>query len=186
MLKNSEVSNFIKNKFYNNKVFMFASLIIGVLLLTFPKIITKHNINNSEKINNQEFINKIQSDLSKLISNIDGAGKTKVLITINEGEETIYAMENKHNSQTITDELSPSNQPLKKKIDDKEKKYITTKDSNGNETPLVVKKLEPKIRGAVISCQGAKNKEVKENIIKLVSVALDIDPNKICVTKFRN
>ena len=90
----------------------------------------------------------------------------------------------KENSQVITDENS-YNQNLKRKTDDIEKKYITTKDSNGNETPVIIKKIEPKIRGAVISCQGAKNPEVRENIIKMVSVALDINSSKICVTKFR-
>lgn len=137
-----------------------------------------------ENSGNQEFVRKIQYELANMVSSIEGAGKARVLITLEEGEETVYLAEKKENFQTITDENSYS-QALRRKTDDVEKKYITTKDSNGNESPVIIKKLEPKVRGAVISCQGAKNKEVRENIIKMVSVALDINSNKICVTKFR-
>ena len=188
MIKNLEVNKKKIETILKNKNIILVCLILGIFLMVFPKFSNNQSSKSQvQKNNSQDFVEKIQNDLSKMISNVEGAGKSKVLITIEEGEETVYATEKKQNSQTITDEKSyDSDQNLRKRIDDFEKKYITTKDSNGNENPLVVKKIEPKIRGAVISCQGAKNKIVRENIIKLVSVALDISPKKICVTKFRN
>ena len=184
MLKNWEVQKFNFKKIYNNKKIIYILFIAGFILLIFPNFFKYKKNKIIENSNNQKFIEKIQRDLEDMVSNIEGAGKSKVLITLEEGEETVYLAEKKENSQTVTDENS-YNQNLKRKTDDIEKKYITTKDSNGNENPVIIKKLEPKIRGAVISCQGAKNKEVRENIIKIVSVALDINPSKICVTKFK-
>ena len=184
MLKNLEVQKFNFKKIYKNQKIIVILFIIGVILLIVPSFF-KHKKNKIiETSGNQEFVEKIQNDIADMVSNIEGAGKSKVLITLDEGEEIIYLAEKKENSQVITDENS-YNQNLKRKTDDIEKKYITTKDSNGNETPVIIKKIEPKIRGAVISCQGAKNPEVRENIIKMVSVALDINSSKICVTKFR-
>ena len=184
MLKNLEVQKFNLKKIYKSQKNIFILFIIGFILLIAPSFF-KHKKSKIIKNNiNQEFVEKIQNDIAEMISNIEGAGKSKVLITLEEGEEIIYLAEKKENSQVITDENS-YNQNLKRKTDDIEKKYITTKDSNGNETPVIIKKIEPKIRGAVISCQGAKNQEVRENIIKMVSVALDINSSKICVTKFR-
>ena len=188
MFKNLEVCRIYDKKFYKNKKNILMVLTLGIILILGANIIKKPKTNNKkiDTTSTQEFIDKIQNDLSNIISSIDGAGKSKVLVTIDEGEEFIYATEKRQNTQTITDGGSYNNQLSKRQIDDSEKKYIITKDSNGNEKPTIVKKIEPKIRGAVISCQGANSKEVRESIIKLVSVALDITPNKICITKFRN
>ena len=188
MFKDLEVSKFSVGKFYKSKKSILIILIMGIVFVLASNIIKKSKTGSKkfDTSNNREFVDKIQEDLSNMISSIDGAGKSKVLVTIDEGEEVIYATEKRQNTQTITDEGLSNSQLSKRQTDDSEKKYIITKDSDGNEIPMIVKKIEPKIRGAVISCQGAKNKEVRENIIKLVSVALDITPNKICITKFRN
>lgn len=170
----------------NDKKIIIYLILLGLIFMMIPGIFKSKSKKIDQISSNQEFINKIQNDLSNMVSNVAGAGKSKVLITLEEGEETIYATENKQNTQTVTDEGSYNNQLLKRKIDDNEKKYITTRDSSGNENPLIVKKIEPKIRGAVVLCQGANNKDVRENIIKLVSIALDISINKICIAKFRN
>lgn len=187
MFKNMEVNKLSIRGFYNNRRNIFIIFVLGTIFILMSNIIKKSQIkyNNLRPTSTQEFVTKIQDDLSNMISNIEGAGKSKVLVTIEEGEEIVYATEKKQNTQTITDEGSNNNQFSKKHIDDSEKKYIITKDASGNEKPMIVKKIEPKIRGAIVSCQGAKNKEVRENIVKLVSIALDISPNKICVIKFR-
>ena len=139
MLKNLEVQKFNFKKVYKNQKIIVILFIIGVILLIVPSFF-KHKKNNIIKnIGNQEFVEKIQNDIADMVSNIEGAGKSKVLITLDEGEEIIYLAEKKENSQVITDENS-YNQNLKRKTDDIEKKYITTKDSNGNETPVIIKK----------------------------------------------
>ena len=183
MFKNLDV---ILKKIYNDKKIVVYILILGIIFMIIPRMFKSKGKKIDQVSSNQEFVNKIQNDLSNMVSNVAGAGKSKILVTLDEGEETIYATENKQNTQTVTDEGSYNNQLLKRKVDDNGKKYITTRDSSGNETPLIVKRIEPKIRGAVVLCQGAGNKEVRENIIKLVSIALDISTNKICVAKFRN
>jgi len=147
-----------------------------------PHLIKKSDIKVIKNEKN-EFIKKVENDLSHMISNIENAGKSSVLITLDEGEETIYATENRKNDQEISDNDSGI---LKRKVNDSEKKYITIKDSDGNETPLIVKKIEPKIRGAIVACSGFDKPKVKENIIRIVSVALDISANKICVTKLKD
>ena len=150
MLKNLDVNKLRIKKVCNNKKIILYLLILGIALMIIPGLTRQKNKKIEIKNSNQEFIDKIQNDLSNIVSSVDGAGKSKILVTLEEGEETIYATENKQNTQTVTDEGSFNNQSLKRKIDDNEKKYITTRDSNGNEFPLIIKKLEPKIRGAVI------------------------------------
>ena len=153
-------------------------LLSGLLLMIFPG---KKEIKNN-KNEKSDFIKKIENELSQMISNVENAGKSSVLITLDEGEEIVYATENRKNNQEFADDDSGN---LKRKINDSEKKYITVRDSNGNETPLIIKKIEPKVRGAIIACTGYDRPKVKENITRIVSVALDISSNKICVTKLK-
>lgn len=42
--------------------------------------------------------------------------------------------------------------------------------------------ISPVARGAVVVCDGARNPVVKEKIVEVVSKALGISANKICVT----
>ena len=166
----------------DNKKFIVLLLISGLILMIFPYSFKKNEtrIVNDDK---NEFVRKVENDLSKMISNVENVGKSSVLITLDEGEEIIYATENRKNDQEISENDSGI---LKRKINDSEKKYITIKDSNGSETPLIVKKIEPKVRGAIVACSGFDKPKVKENIIRIVSVALDINENKICVTKLKD
>ena len=157
-------------------------LMSGLILMIFPNAYKKKEFKPT-KNERTEFIKKIENDLSQMISNVEGAGKSSVLVTLDEGEEIVYATENKKNDQELSEDGSGN---LKRKINDSEKKYITVRDSNGNETPLIVKKIEPKVRGAIIACSGYDKPKVKENIIKIVSVALDISSNKIHVTKLKD
>jgi len=157
-------------------------LISGLILMILPSTYKKKEFKTTSS-ERTEFIKKIENDLSQMISNVENAGKSSVLITLDEGEEIVYATENKKNDQELSEDDSGN---LKRKINDSEKKYITVRDSNGNETPLIIKKIEPKIRGAIIACKGYDKPKVKENIIKIVSVALDISSNKICVTKLKD
>ena len=114
MLKNLEVQKFNFKKIYKNQKIIVILFIIGVILLIVPSFF-KHKKNKIiETSGNQEFVEKIQNDIADMVSNIEGAGKSKVLITLDEGEEIIYLAEKKENSQVITDENS-YNQNLKRK-----------------------------------------------------------------------
>ena len=103
MLKNLEVQKFNFKKVYNNKKIIYILFIAGFILLIFPNFFKYKKNKIIEDSNNQKFIEKIQQDLEDMVSNIEGAGKSKVLITLEEGEETIYLAEKKENSQTVTD-----------------------------------------------------------------------------------
>ena len=77
---------------------------------------------------------------------------------------------------TETDENSDSKS-------DKYKNEVIIVDSDGEETALVKKIIEPKVKGVIIVCSGGGNIEIKEKVIKAVSSALNISTNSICVEK---
>ena len=82
--------DFIKT---NKKTFIcFVAGLLGILLIflseAFPKLPNK-NIEN-EKLYTS-YSKETEEKLADIISSVDGAGKTKVFLTIEESEEYVYA-----------------------------------------------------------------------------------------------
>ena len=91
-MKNEKISlSTFKEKIKNNNilkyVFIAVLLIILVLLLT-VKTDNKENL----LIDNQNYVTMLESKLEKALSTVDGAGKVKVVITVESGMETVLAM----------------------------------------------------------------------------------------------
>ncbi len=118
------------------------------------------------------FKRETERELKEIISKIDGVGEVSLMLTLDGTTEYVYA----EDVDTETDENSDSKS-------DKYKNQVIIVDSDGNETALVKKIIEPKVKGVVIVCSGGGNTEIKERVIKAVSSALNISTNNICVEK---
>lgn len=123
--------------------------------------------------NLEDYREQIERSLCAVISKIDGAGKTEVFLTLENGNENVYALNNKvssSDSETSADESS-------------EAQYFTVRSSDGSEQGLLLKILEPDVRGVVVVCQGGGDSIVRERVLEAVTKALDISSAKVCVTK---
>ena len=125
---------------------------------------------------------KLEENLENIISEIQGAGKSKVLVTLENGAETVYATEERKNKEASEDKSS-GEITRKKESDDCEKKFITIKDSEGTEHALAVTEIEPKVKGVVIICPGGDDIVVKKRIVDATTTALNINSTRVCVTK---
>lgn len=112
-----------------------------------------------------------ETDLSTIISKIEGAGKCSVMVTFETSAENVYA----YNSSTEFGE----------KNEKREYNYIII-DDNSKEEPIVVKEIQPKVKGVIIVCEGGDNSKVKEAIIDSVTSAFSIASNKISISKMAN
>ena len=110
--------------------------------------------------------------VEKFISTIDGAGKTKVMITYECYEETVYIYDKDEKIQSDG-------------RNDISNEYIII-DAGDKEDGLKAKILAPEIRGVAVVCQGGNNPKTKEMIITSISALLDISSNKISVAPMAN
>lgn len=129
----------------------------------------------------QEYIEKLESDLNRIISSIKGAGDSKVLITLENGMENVYATEERKNKEATKDNLNGETSKVKES-DDIEKKYITIKDSDGSEKALSVMQIQPKVKGVVIVCKGGGNPDVQQRIKEAAKTLLNISSKRVFVT----
>lgn len=61
------------------------------------------------------------------------------------------------------------------------KKEVIYQEVNGEKVPVTQSVIKPKIEGAVVTAQGAKNSEIKTNIMQAVEAATGVETHKIQV-----
>lgn len=124
---------------------------------------------------------ELEQRLSEMISSMEGAGETRVMITLEDLGETVYAREEKRNVDTQR-ETTPETQGRSYQKESSEQKYIIIDGKDGRQA-LVQTKLEPRIQGVVVMCQGAGNLKVEQDITHVVTTALNIPTTRVCVVK---
>lgn len=161
-------TNFIKLSDKAKVTIITASALICGLVLIFFSSLPKEKNNNTVKSRLDAYVEDTEIRLCKTISEIEGAGNTKVFITTSNTFETVYA------SNASVGETSSGKTT--------EKSIAYAGSSSYNSAPVVVKELCPDIKGVLVVCEGGNDKNVKEEITKSVSIALGISQTKIHVT----
>ncbi len=162
----------------NYKIFFLITCIILGLFLVFAFGNTSESDavlkeNNSSDVQLFDYTATIEEKLSNTVSSINGAGKTKVMITLESSFETVYASNAKLNeSTTPSDNLQKTT----------EKSLALTTSSKLGESPVIIKTVSPKIKGVLIVCEGGEISSVREKIISASSTLLNISSSRIYVT----
>lgn len=102
---------------------------------------------------------QLETRLEELISQMDGAGKTTVMLTLETGEEAIYAVDTRSDSQ--------QNQQT----------HVLLGDGSALKETI----YQPQIRGAAVLCEGGGDVRIAAKITSMVGALLDLPSNRICV-----
>lgn len=153
-------------------------LLLALLAVVFLIIIEFADSEKSEDVSDStmttdEYTEKIEKKLTELISSVEGAGQTVVMVTLEAGEENVFAKEIK--TEDDKNDGKSSNKY--------EYEYVVIKNGTSTENGMLLKVTEPDIRGVAVVCDGGDNAAVRENIINAVSAVLDIKTNNISVCK---
>lgn len=107
---------------------------------------------------------QLEKQLQELIEQIDGAGTTTVMITLESGEETVYATDTQ-SGQTQSQET-----------------HVLLEDG----TALAQTIYLPQVCGAAVVCDGGGDIRVAAQITELVRALLDLSANRIVVAQRRS
>lgn len=162
---------------------------VGIVLIFFSGYFksddNKKDTDIKNEITTQEYTKQLENNLKSIVSSIDGAGETKIMITLENSHETKYATEEKTNSEALQ-ETSKNSGTQSRQSGDSELKYIIVKDANGSEKALAITEFEPTVKGVVVVCSGGDIPAVEQRIISAVTTALNVSSKKVCVTKLSN
>lgn len=127
----------------------------------------------------EESNNTIVDELEDILSNINGVGKVKVMITYSETSKTVPVY-NEESSQQDTEETDSEGGTRKITQTDTKKEVIY--EENGEQKTLITRSvISPTVEGAIITAEGAGDITVKTNIIQAVSAVTGLSTHKIQV-----
>ena len=134
---------------------------------------------NVESTESTDTNNTMVTELEEILSNINGVGKVKAMITYSETSKTIPVY-NEKSSEQNTEETDSEGGTRKITQTDTKKEVIY--EENGNEKTLITQSvISPTVEGAIITAEGAGDVTVKANIIQAVSAVTGLSTHKIQV-----
>ena len=126
----------------------------------------------------------LEDRLSRTLSQIEGAGDVKVMITIRSSAEKVLNKDTESDQETVTEADSQGGSRQSSKTSQKESTvYESGSGGQENGSPYVSKELSPEIEGVVVIADGGGNAVVKENISSAVQALFNIEPHKIRIMK---
>ncbi len=148
--------------------------IIGVLgiALIFLSSLLPESSKKSEVTKTQstaEYCDWLEDRVSEIVIGITGSKKVSVVVTLDTGNQYVYADEGR------TTETERGN--------DTEQSYTIIKSSDGEESGLLVTEYMPTVRGVAIVC-NITDTDMEERVRAAVRAALDIQNKKIYVTGY--
>lgn len=139
-------------------------LLAGLILMAWPE---KGGDEPELQELSSESIPQLQDTLGEILSLVHGAGKVKVLLTQETGEQYFYQ----------TDENTTQ--------DNTRKDTVLITDSNREETGLIRQIKSPVYRGAVVLCQGADNASVRLSVMEAVKSVTGLSSDRITILKMK-
>lgn len=142
---------------------------IGLVLMSIPG--RQEDRNTPLEPDPVQTCRDIQSELEQILSQIQGVGKVRVLLTESAGELTLYERSEDSTYGEVTD--STRTEPI-----------ILT-DENRAQQGLIQQVIPPVYQGAVIVCQGGNQATVQLAVVDAVSDVTGLTADKITVLKMK-
>ena len=111
-----------------------------------------------------EILEKKIADLCRTLSGIKDA---KVLLTLDSGNEYVYAQNSDSHENGTLREIT--------------RDYLII-NSGEDEKTVLIKEIYPKIRGIAVVCTNGDDVRVQKKVIDLLAAALGINSNRVCVS----
>lgn len=111
-----------------------------------------------------QYAKEVEDKLCKVLSNVLGAGKVSVMLTLESGSEIVVAKTKEERTNTSSNSTS---------VTVVESPVIVGKE------PIILVEILPKIKGVIVVAQGADDVKVRLELLRAVQALVDVDSNKI-------
>lgn len=179
-MKQKDLNALIARMTAGIKKYKFVLLIaaIGVVLLLLPsgkgdstQDTASTQQSETQNVNALEYAEALEQRLTRLLMQVDGAGRVSVLLTLQNSGRTLYQSD----IQSETDGTTTRRE---------EKTVILSRSGSYNEAAITAV-LYPGFQGALIVCEGADSAAVRLSIINAVAALTGLSTEKITVVKMK-
>ena len=137
--------------------------------------------NSKDEVSNQT---ELETKLENILSTIKNVGKVNVLINYSESS-SLVPLYNESTTTSSTEE-GDSGGGTRNVTETESKKDVVFSENSGQKQPVTEKTVMPTIQGAIITAEGAKDANVKTNIINAVGAVTGLSIDKIQVFETNN
>lgn len=123
--------------------------------------------------------------MENILSTIKNVGKVNVLINYSESS-SLVPLYNESTTTSSTEMKVISGGGTRNVTETESKKDVVFSESSGQKQPVTEKTVMPTIQGAIITAEGAKDANVKTNIINAVGAVTGLSIDKIQVFETNN
>jgi stage III sporulation protein AG len=127
-----------------------------------------------------EYVSELEDRLIGILAEIQNAGKVSVMITLKTGTEIIPAKDESITDKT-TDEKDVEGGTRNINEKNTTDQVVFMNDQGGTSKPLVLKEVNPEIKGVIIVAEGAKDPKVKLQLTEAVQTVLDVPAYRVSV-----
>ncbi len=131
-------------------------------------------LNTSDK---DDYAAMLETKLSSILSEINGAGSVSVMVTLDGSTELILAYTKDENKNSTENTTSSGTTSKTETINTSTSPIIIN--SSGSSTPLVLSEILPSIKGVVVLAEGANDIKVKLDILKAVQALLGVTSSQV-------
>lgn len=163
------------------KIIVIAGLLlVGLLFLSslFPQKTVTEKSAAMQTITMEEYANTIEQKVLEMTKSMEGVGNAKVMVTLENGKETLYQQNTK--KQTDTQGNAQTGQSANENI---EQEVVLIDGGNGTKQALIKTEKAPTVKGIVVVCDGAGDVQVKARIIDCLKAAFGISSARIAVVQ---
>ncbi|MCL2773838.1 MAG: hypothetical protein FWD71_10860, partial [Oscillospiraceae bacterium] len=165
------------------KTLVIVGLCAGIILIVLSFITSNNNNNNNSSKNKNTATNtdlsrtdaesyaaEQENKICEILKRIDGVTDPYVMITLDTSSEYIYA-----SNESIKESGSNSGETTQREVQQNIVIYDDTKDSK---SPILIKEIQPKIKGVAVICKGIRSADLQLKIVNLVSTVLNLPTKK--------
>ena len=128
-----------------------------------------------------EYVHALEKELEELLSSVEGAGRVRVMITLEQSRELVLEKEEKRSQkQTMEENAEGIGKEGRENI--WEEKAIYEEDEK-EKLPFVVKQIFPRIQGVVVAAEGVGTGYVRSDLSEAVQALFGIEAHKVKVLK---
>lgn len=187
--KEEYVLDKLLEKFNNKK--MIENLVIFLILAIIVLIVINTFFDNNQSNKNANLVQTVskkdssagdvnlEKKLEGILSKINGAGKVSVMVSYS-NEVLKQPMTDVKTTTTVVSEKDSNGGERKTEETSTEENVIYEQNGN-NKTPMLKQNVLPTIIGVIVVADGAGNTNVKENLIRAVTAAVDVPNHRIQV-----
>lgn len=165
-------------KFLQKYKYAALILLLGLALLLIPskkKTTTQTAAARMETTDEAEYLSATEARLAQMLSQIDGAGRVSVMLTLQYGKRTEYQLDSSTSREERDGETAYS----------QEQKTVILSEGSAYDKAAVSAVRFPQFQGALVISQGADSAQVRLALTNAVSGVTGLRADQITVVKMK-